>query len=345
MKFKKAYVLTSKHHGSNQQLLALATNFPGDYEVVPVSCELRSRAKLLYCIYKLFIRLQKKSAFPIWIKTFINNILLDKAVKVISEGDLIFAKTAPFEVPLLLLSASKNIKKIYVGEPVRVQRSYFDLIIGTPSTPVDRPDIFLEILPSKSTYREFEAHRQKSSDKKIWSLFLGGNATGYHYDVVLIAELLDAMAALTNRYNIVWNISTSPRTGLEIENMMDEKLRSMTAVINSVNLWSKGGQARVVDYLSVSDVIFVSEDSASMLSDAINSRLPLVSLRPHKSCGYNSLVTPFFQYHENKKRLKRFTISELQSMDLNIALLNDFQPVEKCWVDDLNSQLQKNNYL
>jgi mitochondrial fission protein ELM1 len=335
-----AYVLMSKHHGNNNQLLALAENFPQVDKVITINCDLRSRSKFFRCSARIGLFFKKRVNLP-FLHCVINALLLTNT-KYQIENSIFFAKTGPFELPLLLITVGNNARSVFVGDPVRTTASDFDYIISTPSTFSEKANISLEVLPSKLTYRVYkqsQLQRCVNKSREYWCFLIGGDATGYQYSEECIKNLVSTMVSLALQYRVKWIISTSPRTGKVIENLLLNLLQPNLNCIEKMGLWLTGDKVKIVDALSYSSVVFVFEDSVSMLSEAINVRLPVISIRPNSTLPVNSLVTPFVEYHSLKSRIKRLSVEELGSFDINKWVSQEHIPLDKCWAEQLEEQL------
>ena len=345
---KTAYILCSKHTGNNNQLIALASQFPGIGDVIKINCDCRTRARLLRPLYKAAIALKRKTSRWLWLSQWIDRLFLNAPPKTLNSDSIIFAKTTPFEIPAALLASGQQCMTIYIGEPKRVQSHYFSLILSTPSTPYSLADVTLDVLPSESTYHQFKVLKEKNNSKQtiltqktqIWSLLLGGNATHYTYTKESIKKLVHAIITLAEQHHIRWIISTSPRTGSDNEQLIQSLLANHKDVIHELVLWQQGQRKSVMEILSLSDLAVISEESVSMLSETINARIPIVAIRPLVEQQYNTLVTPFVSYHEKNNHLKRMVIGSLEYSAIQLWLGNHFQAVEQCWSEQLNQQLQ-----
>lgn len=125
---------------------------------------------------------------------------------------------------------------------------------------------------------ELLAHSAKAP---LWTLLVGGDGSGYHYSEDDWQKLGQAMHSLSNRHGIRWLVSTSRRThakGVEILR------RYATPQICEAAIWYGVSSTDSLDaYLGAGERLFCTEDSMSMLSEAVAMSKPVVSLRPSET--------------------------------------------------------------
>ena len=338
---KRIIILQSKYHGSNQQLLSIAKYAFSDYDPHAVHIELRSRKKILLPIYKIIIIVRNYLGSRNPISQLLNTLALKNVKGKILDADIILAKTAPYECPAQMLAAGTRASVYFIGQPRRFPTDKFTCLVSTPSTPVQPNDITLETLPTFSTFKNY--HRHKINTKKpsrIWGMLLGGNAKGFKYDNKTWLTLATDMQEIAKKYKIKWLISTSPRTGKNAEAIFKKIFPEPSPGLYELSCWGDPQQKSILDCLSCSEVVFVTEDSASMISEAVNCRIPTVSIRPKKT-GYNGLTEPLATYHHQKGTLIRMTSDEIKSFDFPLWISKDFKPLTLCWTEQWQKQAQE----
>lgn len=334
----KVYVIESKYHGSNQQLSSVAREIFKSHEVIHLKLDMRTRSKMLFPLYNLVLmmlyRFGRNGVFSRIAKQILMKGMVGQA-HLIRDVDVILSKTPPFEYPSAFLKAGTRARSYHVGKLKRVGRNYFDFLISTPSTPVKNPDIFLEVLPTVNLSDKPEI--MGCSYSGDYSLMLvGGGARGFDYNMNDWVALVDYIEETGRRDGVKWVISTSPRTGNEVECYLRERLDNSPHVKELI-LWGIGKRKSLEDLMSGAETSFVTEDSASMLSDSINCKIPTVSLRP-VNASFNRLTTPFAKYHEEKGRIVRVNTSELRNFQVKTWVENDFSPVDHCWTESWRRQ-------
>lgn len=115
-------------------------------------------------------------------------------------------------------------------------------------------------------------------DQKLWSMLIGGDGSGYHYSEPDWHQLGKAMQSLSASHNIRWLVSTSRRSGdlgLKIlKHYCDDSICAQSIWFGEAN------QPSIDAFFGAAERIFCSEDSISMLSEAVAMNKPVISIKP-----------------------------------------------------------------
>lgn len=324
------YVLESKYHGSNLQLHGLARAFPGENRIIPLQCGLRSRKKCWYLFYPLCLAIKRRLGCQSTLSLMLMRLVLNDRV-VLENDSILIAKTAPCEMPAAFLSAGNSSRIVLVGQPRRLSRRYFWRVISTPSCPAQNADIFIETMPVSFTYEQFRAFReQRTETAKTWCVLLGGDARGYKYTSAMWSQLADALFYYARRQNVRLVITSSPRTGCEAEQIFKKKVEACPELVHDFTCWNDGPRKGTFELMGGSDVVVVTEDSAAMVSEALNTRLPVVVLAPSSDC-YNSMTTGLVRYHSERGSLLRLSISDFAEKGISEWIAASWNPLVECW--------------
>lgn len=323
MRVKKAFYITTKYHGSNKQLESLANEMYPEYQPIPCSICLRSNSVVLrpfYWLIYLICHFFKVRLF------FAKQLFLKGDVCFPGNQDVIIAKTAPCEFTSLLLKSGSGAKLVFMGQPKRIRRKDVDVLISTPSTPVDKADVFFDTLPVSFFSRNEACFFDRSRYFSV-GFMIGGDARGYVYSESDWGAISSLVMEFCKNGNDVY-IVTSPRTTEVVEHLLRKKIGDDERV--NFCFWNAVKKVSVEEVLGKIDLAIVTEDSASMLSEVISSRIPTVSFRP-SIYSYNSLVTPLAEYHESKETIIRVDSGDLNSSVIEEWCVRVFKPISKTW--------------
>jgi len=335
------YVLESKHFGSNQQLHALASVLADGRIIRPLRCELRSRRPWAQALCRWVTVLQHTIGLPESMSKGLNHVLLKNAPAGLTANDIIIAKTPPFEWVAARLSVSSGARIYYLGATKRIPRNYVFKFISTPSTPDVSADIHLDIMPTPWRYSDLLEIRKRYSGHKngvVWTLLIGGDARSYHYDDIFWRDLV-AFVKFGLGNGIFWKISSSPRSGKVVESLFASLENEYGPSFIDFSPWSDlHRRKKTVDLLAMADAVFVTEESASMVSEAVNARVPVVALMPSESC-YNAQVTPLLFHLEQLGLLVRRSPA-----DLSLHVVSDWEKqgrhlLPACWSEEFSGQI------
>jgi mitochondrial fission protein ELM1 len=176
-------------------------------------------------------------------------------------------------------------RNVFAGSLRRLSPDLFDVVLTLePLAPPVPTNLVVDLPPSSIDASQLAhaaqalraAHRLEG--QTLWTLMLGGDGAGYRYgeqDWRQLARLLNQLGAA---YGVRWLLLSSRRTGRVAERLIEQGMDSERV---AARCWYRPGEAsRVEAYLGAADRVFVSEDSMTMLTEAICSQRPVVSLRP-----------------------------------------------------------------
>ena len=193
--------------------------------------------------------------------------------------DLIIAaggKTAPYSAAIKVLN---NIPVIQLGSPRGLHSSLFNALVTVERYYEDSSNIIASITPNLYSP---EICSKAATEKKLSEhlLFLiGGEGIGYAYKD---HEWTSLMASIRNLYNktlLPITIVTSRRSDPKVENILQEGL---TGIPLHYSAWFHQGDKdfNLAALLGSAKNVFVTEDSAMMISESISSGRPVTTLFP-----------------------------------------------------------------
>lgn len=196
------------------------------------------------------------------------------------------------------LSRKFNCQNLFCGSLRQVSASNFTAYL-TLSTPAHGNAIQVQLAPTEMDCTEMNVHRSNVRQAHgwhgtIWCLAVGGDSGTYHYTM----EEWQALARFVRRTavdrGIRWLLSTSRRSGGLVEQVLRDNVPA--ELLLDVVWYGKEPRQVMRDYLAASDVVLCTEDSLTMLTEAVSAGRPVVSLRP-------GLVLPDAAYELALQRL------------------------------------------
>lgn len=292
-----------------------------EYPVEIIELELKLRAKFLLSILKFIFRyhlIENQFILNDWfIQLFYKNYhKTDKKIDLIisTGGDTLFVN--------VWLSKILNVKNIFCGTLKGITPKYFSLIISTSEQNVTN-SIKLDILPTQmNAKRTIELAERFCSDKKInkdekyFVLLIGGEGSGYTYGKEDYENIVHSFMSVVRKYRAKALITTSRRTGPENEKLLMELLSKYNEDITYSVFFNKNPEKVVAIYLQLATVVFVTEESGSMISESLFFKKPVFTLCPAKvkeQKGYKLFLNNLI----DKRRINRLIIgSDLAEVDL-----------------------------
>ncbi|WP_321392197.1 ELM1/GtrOC1 family putative glycosyltransferase [uncultured Desulfuromusa sp.] len=155
--------------------------------------------------------------------------------------------------------------------------------------------------------------RKQLPYSEYWAMLVGGNGAGYQYQASDWHRLGSSMNFLSKRYGIKWILTTSRRSGLEAEQILQQYLEPSVCAKSYLASQPESGSLEAI--LGSCDKLFCTEDSLSMLTESVSVEKPVTTLLPKQT---------------SPKRVHSNTVKYMASTGLikrvNIENLNEFMP-------------------
>lgn len=205
-----------------------------------------------------------------------------------SYGDIIISCGSKTAAVNLLFSRENNAKSIVLMKPGLVSSDNFDLaIIPEHDNPPNKKNIIGTFgAPNLITPKRLEGDLKSlervvnSEGKRNIGIFIGGENKNYTFDSLLMKEVLDDIIEAAKELDANILATTSRRTRADIGDFIRRELgktdlAKLVIVANERNPeWTVGG------ILAASDIVVVSGESSSMLSEACSSGRYVVVFKP-----------------------------------------------------------------
>jgi hypothetical protein len=125
----------------------------------------------------------------------------------------------------------------------------------------------------------FSARYGPKRHPRVAGLLVGGNAGPLRYRRAEWKQLLNFVGIISETWGTRWLISTSRRTPESVANLLVEIAKDQSAVARFIDFRTEG-PGTLPEVFASAEVIVCTEDSSSMISEAISARLPVVAARP-----------------------------------------------------------------
>lgn len=206
------------------------------------------------------------------------------------------------------LSKHLGVPNVFVGLPHPFPSSWFTIVMPPGAYRGPTTIIPTGIIPNTVTPEECgaaaDAYWPEGTSQNLWALLIGGSSRSHSFGEQDWRNLARGVKALSARYDIKWLISTSRRTGRDDETILKSMLNP--ACIAEAVWYSEEPKKIVKAFLGASQRVFVTQDSLTMLCEAMLSGRPVISLVPDlvrlspgtvNNTVYNAIYT-FDQVHK-----------------------------------------------
>jgi len=327
---KKVLILSDNRAGHFNQSLAVAEAIKslGTVEEVYVEVKVKKLEK-----YLLRMLLNSKTG-----RKLFENRPSSKMIQKFYDGyewdgkpDIIISSgkdTSLLNAMLALMYGSTN---FFIGNPKKLDQHLFSGVISVLDLGFDN-QIVLDVAPTRSYKGDltaFAAIYDLDPHYEYYTLLIGGDGSGYRFEEEDIEQLIAFVNATADK--VKWLVTTSRRTPEAYETKMEKEMRTECFIA-----FHKNPQKVVAGFLELSTAVFVTEESASMVSEGVASRKPVVTLAPeHHDADKN--YQKILQKFSIEKRIQRVEISKLENFEID---LKDFRLLEHDSCNEIAKKLK-----
>lgn len=223
--------------------------------------------------------------------------------------ELIVSSGGKSVVPAQTWARSFNVPFVFIGVRRPYPADWFHTVIThVPEESGAENAIPVEVIPTPVTPALVAA--QGSVESGTWCMAIGGSSPSCPFVEQDWSALAEGMNALAQRENIRWLLTTSRRTGVAAERILKKHLNPLA--LKDAIWWSEKPRRELYQFMARSEVLFVTQDSVTMLTEAVSSGKPVVALRPEElhACD-DSFKEAYFARLEKQGRIARLELGEL----------------------------------
>ena len=222
-----------------------------------------------------------------------------------SGGKSVFAAKA--------LSVKHSAPLVFVGERKHFPSEWFHTVVSPVTSDNAANVVGVEIIPTGITPELISLRGKPESG--VWCMIIGGASRSHLFKEDDWRAIAEGMNALAKRLNIRWLFTTSRRTGAEAEGFMKAALDPQILV--DAIWWSEKQRRELHDFIARSELLCVTQDSVTMVSEAVCSGRPVVALAPQDvRFPTDSFLPDYFERLAANKRLKRLAVTDLGTADI-----------------------------
>lgn len=295
---KKVVILSDGRPGHFNQTLGIAEQLE---EVKIDIINVRYKMSILDFLVRLFGLLCRFLSLNKPIIKFIFKIALkEKCYRecISTNPDLILSAGSSVATINAMLSKFKNAKSIVCMTPSFIGTDPFDLaVIPEHDMPPKKANIIKTIgAPNRINkgFMEKEIRNWNNSlefdlfslERPLISILLGGSDSYYTMDTAMVVRLVNEVEDYVEIYNGQFLITTSLRTPEKVENSLQNKFPDDKCPLLIIAAEWEANPVPMM--IGISDIIIVTEDSVSMISESIS--------------GNNKVIVIGLEKAENKMR-------------------------------------------
>jgi mitochondrial fission protein ELM1 len=188
----------------------------------------------------------------------------------------------------VFLKYENNAKNIVIMKPCLGRDKKMDLIIlprHDARGKVRRNELIIEGAPNRIT-------ELKSGNNNGIGLLIGGDAKGFRLKKEDVEKVVDEVIKISEEKNLDIFLSTSRRTSPQIDKLLKEKLGNNKRCKLLIIANEKNIEGAVANIFGLSELVVISQESMSMISEAASSgRYVIVFRFKEKDTKYDKMVS------------------------------------------------------
>jgi len=324
-------VIGDAKRGDFQNVLALGTEIANNIGAPVQVIDLHTRASILSSPLNVALRVAQNSGFirsknvrnVVQFLFFRGNVPVDirpvAVVSTLGRGEAQGAFVGRFwQVPA-----------IHLGRLKRMRREFFSAVIAHPGDEQAPSELSLPIAPTRMVSLSRTGRAANGAVARV-CLLLGGDAGNViEYPPTFWVRCLDVAAVTASFHRANVSVITSPRTGRDVEKLIDDAAGENPEMIDRLILFGQGSQQDIGPEIAAADLIFVTAESISMMSDALASGARVVAVY-NGQLPTASRVRNFLKKHAEQRTLHLLDLSEWNG---TIPPLDDIKPLETSWAE------------
>lgn len=219
---------------------------------------------------------------------------------------------------------------VFLGERKPYPSRWFHTVFTPSPFETELYDVPVEMVPTGITPATVEAAANAWADRpqgRLWAMLIGGSSVSHPYTADDWRTLGAQMNRLAQKHSIRWLVSTSRRTGKEAETALRRAI-DPRAIARAV-WWAEKPEKLMAPILGSASWVFVTQDSVTMVTEAIASGRPVVVTMPEKTeLKPTSFLPGYFDRLAKAARIVRIPFDRLGDFHpADTAIQPRMQPV------------------
>ena len=186
-------------------------------------------------------------------------------------------------------------QNVVIMKPGLIRSKKMDLIIlprHDVNGEIRRNMLITDGAPNRITQKTMEEAIVRLQGDRGIGLLIGGDAKGFKLKKEDVEKVINEIIKISEENNLDIFVSTSRRTSQEIDRLLKEKLNNNKRCKLLVIANEKNTEGTVADIFRLSDIIVLSPESMSMISEAASSGKYVMVFRSRvKNTKYNKMAS------------------------------------------------------
>jgi len=251
-----------------------------------------------------------------------------------AQPDLIVSSGGKSVFAARTLAAQTGVPFVFLGERKPYATEWFHTVLTPSPFETGVNDVSIEMIPTQVTPGSVAAAAAEWAERpagRLWVMIIGGGSVSHHYTKADWLALAEGMNRIAEQQGIRWLVTTSRRTGAEAEAVLCANLTP--SHLAYAIWWAEKPEKKMAAFLGSTETVFVTQDSVTMVTEAVASARPVFVLRPPTVKMDSGSFLP--GYFENLERAARIQRMDCQTFSKGEISLSGFSPRQKSVTDEL----------
>lgn len=260
------------------------------------------------------------------------------------KPDLVVSAGGETQMPNICVTRLFGVPNIFCGSLLRgLGAENFSLVISSYDRDAGSPRHMVVLKPSSIDPDQLGRPRDvprygPSLHPRLAGLLIGGNAGPFRYRREEWERLLSFARETTRAWGTRWLISTSRRTPDTVSDMVAELAKDESVVARFID-YRSAGPGTLPELFGKADIIVCTEDSSTMISEAVSARLPVVGVAP-EAHNFTDEETEYRAFLMRNNWSRTLGVAELSPETLATAL-SEIEPIPQNPLDALAAKLKE----
>ena len=275
----RVLIISDNKPGHLNQSLGLVESLKGVRDLEVEIIEISYRVRFLRSLLNRIVNSSERLGF------LVNSMLVKYSQRVNIKPDLVVSCGGYTCASNILLARKFVAKNVFLGTPKGFDSFDFSLVISTSSIGQAENNLVVDVMPQrfgeagiKKAASQFLSEKSLQRNQTYWVMLIGGPTDYYEYSAFDWEMLVSVLNALAQKYSIKWLVSTSRRTPDTVEKYLMSSSAANPNIAYSV-LYNQKPEKCLSAFFGLGSTVFCTEDSTSMLSEAIMTSSQVISLR------------------------------------------------------------------
>ena len=264
--------------------------------------------------------------------------------KTLPDADLIVSAGGETLVPNAAIARLKNATNIFCGSLRRLPPEAFSLVVSSYAKHADIPRHIVALKPSGFDPGKLKTARianpsGRQMPPRLAGALIGGNSGLFRYQQADWQDLLHFLQASFAAHGTRWLVSTSRRSPNGVADDLAAMACRPDSPIAEFIDFRTAGPGTLTRVFEQAEVILCTEDSSTMISEAVCACLPVVGVAPRHH-SFEDKERGYRDYMRDNGWSRSLLLAEL-TPERFVAELGNIRPLQENHLDRLAGTLRE----